>query len=465
MALLRQRSLRFPGKFLWGTASSSHQCEGGNTNNQWFRWERAGRIYTGEQSGRAANWWKQAEADFALAEQMENNALRLGIEWSRVEPSEGVWDSAAIDRYRAMLLDLRRRHMKPMVTLHHFTEPLWFSERGAFSKAENLRYFVRYVKYVVEQLQDLCNFWITINEPNVYAYLGYLFGTWPPGEKNVLLALRTLRNLIQAHVEAFYAIREAQPQAEIGYCLSYRLMDPASPLSPLDRGVAAIQEMFFNWGILQGSESGHFPQPMGMLMQPIARAPAARDFHGVNYYTRDLVRFDLSRPLELFGRRFIRPGSVRNDPSFSGDDTFGEIYPEGIYRVLKSVYKKTRGNKPIYITEFGFSDALDDRRPRAILEHLAMVHRAISEGIPVRGVLHWTLTDNFEWNEGFGVRFGLIELDPRTQERIPRSSASMYGEICRANAITERIVERYAPEAMDSIFGERTSSAHYVKQA
>src|SRR5579871_947323 len=157
MALLRQRSLRFPGKFLWGTASSSHQCEGGNTNNQWFRWERAGRIYTGEQSGRAANWWKQAEADFALAEQMENNALRLGIEWSRVEPSEGVWDSAAIDRYRAMLLDLRRRHMKPMVTLHHFTEPLWFSERGAFSKAENLRYFVRYVKYVVEQLQDLCN--------------------------------------------------------------------------------------------------------------------------------------------------------------------------------------------------------------------------------------------------------------------------------------------------------------------
>lgn len=465
MALLRQRRLRFPGRFLWGTASSSHQCEGGNTNNQWSRWERAGRIYTGEQAGRAANWWQEAEADFALAEQMENNALRLSIEWSRVEPSEGVWDSAAIDRYRAMLLDLRQRHIKPLVTLHHFTDPLWFAERGAFSKPENLRYFVRYAKYIVDQLQDLCNFWITINEPNVYAYLGYLFGTWPPGKKNVLLALHTLRNLIQAHVEAFYAIREVQPQAEIGYCLSYRLMDPASPLSPLDRGVAAIQEMFFNWGILQGSESGHFPQPMGMLMQQIARAAGARDFHGVNYYTRDLVRFDLSRPLELFGRRFIRPGSVRNDPSFSGDDTFGEIYPEGIYRVLKLVYEKTRGNKPIYITEFGFSDALDDRRPRAILEHLAMVHRAISEGIPVRGVLHWTLTDNFEWNEGFGVRFGLIELDPRTQERTPRSSASMYGEICRANAITERIVERYAPEAMDSIFGAQTSSAHYVKQA
>jgi len=453
MALLRQRSLQFPDGFLWGTASSPHQCEGGNTNNQWYRWEQSGRIYTGEHSEQAANWWREAEADFALAEQMENNALRLGIEWSRVEPSEGVWDSAAIDRYRAMLTDLHSRQLKPLVTLHHFSEPLWFTDRGAFTKLENLWYFVRYVTYIVEQLQDLCDFWITINEPNVYAYLGYLFGTWPPGEKNVLVALRTLRNLIQAHVEAFYAIRRVQPQADIGYCLNYRLMDPSSPLSPLDRGTAALQEMFFNWGILQASESGQFPIPLGLFLDPVAHAAGARDYHGVNYYTRDLVRFDLLRPMELFGRRYIRPGSVRNDPSVSGDDTFGEIYPPGIYRVLKSVYQRTRGNKPLYITELGFSDALDDRRPRAILEHLAMVHRAISEGIPVRGLLHWALTDNFEWNEGFGVRFGLVELDPRTQERTPRSSASMYGEICRANAITEGIVERYAPDAMENIFG------------
>jgi beta-glucosidase len=126
----------------------------------------------------------------------------------------------------------------------------------------------------------------------------------------------------------------------------------------------------------------------------------------------------------------------------------------GMYRVLKQIYRRTQGNKPIYITENGFSDVDDSRRPRATLEHLAMIHRAITEGIPVRGYLHWSLVDNFEWNNGWGVRFGLIEVDPRTQRRSPRPSASMFGEICRANAIAEATVERYAPEALEAIFGK-----------
>ncbi|HEV2582448.1 MAG TPA: family 1 glycosylhydrolase, partial [Ktedonobacteraceae bacterium] len=356
MALFRQRGLRFPQGFLWGTASSSHQAEGGNTNNQWYRWEEAGRIYTGEHSGDATNWWRAAEEDFALAEQMENNALRLSIEWSRVEPSEGVWDSAAIDRYRQMLTNLRQRHMKPVVTLHHFTDPLWFVERGAFTRAENIRYFVRYATYVVERLSGLCDFWLTFNEPNVYAYLGYLLGTFPPGEKNVLRGLQVLRNLVQAHVEGFYAINRVQPQAEIGYCLNYRLMDPATPISPLDRFAANVQALFYNWGILQAGETGRFPFPMSALLASIPHAAGARDYHGVNYYTRDMVRFDITIPQEMFGRRFIRPGSVRNDASAGGDDTFGEIYPAGIYRVLKNVYRRTRGNKPLYVTELGFND-------------------------------------------------------------------------------------------------------------
>ena len=452
MALQRgQRILRFPDGFLWGTASSSHQCEGGNSNNQWYRWEQAGRILTGETSGDAANWWHDAERDFALAEQMENNALRLSIEWSRVEPSEGQWNSAAIDRYRQMLTDLHKRHMKPLVTLHHFTDPLWFADRGGFTKIENIRYFTRYVSYVVEQLQDLCDFWITINEPNIYAVLGYLLASYPPGEQDLVRAMHVLRNLMQAHVEAFYAIYRIQPRAEAGYCLHYRLFDPASQLSPLDRAAADLQNIFFNWATLRGAETGKFPFPFNLLLAPIARAAGARDFHGINYYTRDMVRFDPTRPAEMFGRRFALPGAVRNDPGM--DNNFGEIYPAGLYRVLKSVYRRTRGNKPLYVTENGFSDTLDDRRPRAILEHLAMMHHAISEGIPVRGYLHWTLADNFEWTEGWGVRFGLVELDPQTQERTPRISASMFGEICRANAITEAIVAHYVPEALESIFG------------
>ncbi|HJT55080.1 MAG TPA: glycoside hydrolase family 1 protein [Ktedonobacteraceae bacterium] len=445
-----QRALRFPRGFLWGTASSSYQCEGENTNDQWYRWEQQGRILTGEHAGQACDWWHNAESDFEWAEQMENNALRLSIEWSRVEPQEGQWDSGAIDRYRQMLADLHRRHMKPFVTLHHFTDPLWFADRDGFANESNIFYFIRYVTYVVQSLQDLCDFWLTINEPNVYAFLGYDLGSYPPGEQSINRALHVLRNLMQAHVEAFYAIRRVQPQSEIGYCLDYRLFDPASPLSPLDPLVAGVQDTFFNWAALQAAETGRFPFPLNMVLRAIPRASGARDYHGVNYYTRDIVRFDPTRPTEFFGRRYVKPGVVHNDPGLEGN--FGEIYPEGLYRVLKGVYERTRGNKPLYVTENGFSDTLDDRRPRAILEHLAMTHRAIREGVPVRGYFHWTLVDNFEWTEGWGARFGLIELDPYTQERTPRPSASMFGEICRANAITEGIVERYAPEAMDFIF-------------
>ncbi len=451
-----RRGLRFPKNFLWGTASAAYQCEGNNTNSQWYHWEQQGRNLSGEACGKAANWWQAAEVDFELAEQMENNALRLSVEWSRIEPTEGHWDAAALDRYRAMLLDLRRRNIKPMLTLHHFSEPLWFAQRGSFANPANLRFFVRYVRHVVERLRDLCDFWITVNEPNVYAVEGYVLGTFPPGAQNITRGLWVLRNLLQAHVEAFYAIRELQPQAQIGYCLHYRLFDPAFSLSPLDRGAAGMQASLFNWTPLQACERGTFPAPLNLLLAPVHHAAGARDYHGINYYTREMVRFDPTLPAELFGKRFMRPNVLSNDPGL--DNSFGEIYPEGLYRVLHEVYRRTRGNKPLYITENGFNDRRDDRRPRAILEHLTMLHRAIQDGIPVRGYLHWTLVDNFEWNQGWQAHFGLVELNPQTQERYPRRSASMFGEICRANAITEDIVERYAPEALETIFGSKKSS-------
>jgi Beta-glucosidase/6-phospho-beta-glucosidase/beta-galactosidase len=455
MGYAEQRRLSFPKGFLWGTASSSYQSEGGNRQNQWYRWEEQGHILSGERCGQAADWWRRAEEDFALAEQMENSALRLSLEWSRIEPHEGLWDSTAFARYREMLLDLHRRHITPVITLHHFTEPLWFVERGAFARRENVCYFVRYVERVVKELGDLCTFWVTLNEPNIYAFQGYLFGVFPPGERDLGRAFTVLRNLLQAHVEAFYQLRRCSPQAQIGYCLHYRLFDPAHAYSLLDVSAARLQEQFFNWSILQAGESGRFRFPIGSLLADIPGAVGARDYHGVNYYTRDMVRFDPQLPTAAFGRRFVRANVPRNDPGL--DEDFGEIYPYGMYRVLAAVYQRTRGNKPIYITENGFSDRIDDRRPAAILTHLAMVQRAIRQGIPVRGYFHWSLTDNFEWNNGWHVRFGLVEVDPLTQVRVPRRSASMYGEICRANAITEEIVERYAPELAESIFGQATS--------
>jgi beta-glucosidase len=448
--MAKPRILRFPEGFLWGTASSSYQCEGDNKNNQWYRWEQQGHIFTGERCGKAANWWERAESDFARAEQMENNALRLSLEWSRIEPKEGHWDSEALDRYRTMLADLHNRHLKPIVTLHHYTEPQWFAERDGFANEDNIRFFVRYVIHAVQNLHDLCDFWITINELNAYVASGYVLGSYPPGKHDLVCAKRVLRNLVQAHIEAFYAIRCLQPEAQIGYCLDYRLFDPAHTLSPLDHSLARLYETFFSWATLQAGETGRFTFPLDMLIAPIAHAAGARDYHGVNYYTREMVGFDPTIPSEMFVRRFALPGSEYSDPG--RDNNFEEIYPAGLYRVLKSVHRRTRGNKPLYITENGFRDATDTRRPQALLEHLAMVHRAIREGIPVRGYLHWSLVDNFEWTEGWGAHFGLIGMDPLTQERTPRRSSDLFGDICRANAITEDIVERYAPQAMDRLF-------------
>lgn len=445
------RILRFPPGFLWGCATSSYQCEGGNTNNQWYRWEQQGRMFSEESCGAACDWWQRAEVDFDLAEQMENNALRLSLEWSRIEPTEGCWDTSAIDRYRVMLSDLRRRHIIPVVTLHHFTEPLWFVERGGFADAANIAFFVRYVDYVVSQLRDLCDFWVTVNEPNVYAVLGYLLRSFPPGECDLLRTWLVLRNLLQAHVEAFSAICALQPEARIGYCLHYRLFAPARPLCPLDILAANVQEENFNWRALKAAEDGNFSFPMQLVMEPLKKVAGARDYHGINYYTRAKVRFGVMQFGDLFTGRFDRLGALINDPGLKG--TYGgKSYPPGLYRVLREVYRNTRGNKPLYITENGFNDAQDEVRPRAILEHVAQMHRAIQEGIPVRGYLHWTLTDNFEWNAGWRARFGLIELDQQSQKRTPRVSASLFGEICRANAITEEIVERYAPDAVDTIF-------------
>ena len=448
--MAKKRILRFPEGFLWGTASSSYQYEGGNTNNQWYRWEQQGHIRGDGRCGAAAGWWENAESDFARAEQMGNNALRLSIEWSRVEPTEGKWHSDALDRYRAMLTDLRNRDIKPLVTLHHFTEPLWFADRGSFANTENIQYFVRYVTCVVRHLRDLCDFWLTINELNVYTVQGYVLGTYPPGKHSLILAKRVLHNLIQAHVEAFDAIRRLQTEAQIGYCLDYRPFDPANARSPVDCSLSWLYEVFFTWSTLQAGETGSFPFPLSSLIAQIAHAAGARDYHGVNYYTREMVGFDLRSPTTMFVRRSTPPHAVCGDPG--GDTGPEEVYPAGLYRVLKSIYQRTHGNKPLYITENGLRDAADSRRPQALLEHLAMVHRALSEGIPVHGYFHWTLIDDFEWLAGWTTHLGLIEMEPQTQKRIPRPSSLLYGEICRANAITGDIVERYAPQAMNSIF-------------
>ena len=436
-------AFHFPPGFLWGTATASHQVEGDNVLNDWWRWEQEpGRIRDGGRSGRACDWWRNAEADFDRAAALGQNAHRLSVEWSRVEPREGFFDDAALDRYRQMLRALRERGIEPMVTLHHFTNPLWLAEQGGWENPLAVERFERYVTHTVGALRDLCRLWCTINEPNVLAYMGWNEGKWPPGKRDFGLTMQVLRHLMRAHARAYHAIHRIQPEAMVGLAHNMVVFEPARPASPLDRLVTRLHDRMFNRLVLEAATAGR--EPGALVRRALAAMRDTCDFIGLNYYTRRLSAFDRRSPATLFGRTFLNPYGERSD----GD--YGEVYPEGLYRLLKRL---ARYGKPIYITENGIPDADDDRRPRFLIRHLHAMWRAIQQNVPVRGYFHWTLVDNFEWAEGWTLRFGLIEMDPETGERRPRPSAFLYAEVCRANALTAETIARYAPDLLEDMFG------------
>ena len=442
------RALAFPAGFRWGTATSAYQVEGGNTNNDWWAFEQeAGAIWHGDRCGDACGWWRDAEGDLDLMAEMGQNAHRLSVEWSRIEPVEGTFDPSAIRRYRALLDGMRSRGIEPMVTLHHFTTPLWMARQGGWTNRRIIERFRRFVAYVVGALADQVRLWCTINEPAIYASEAYFVGIHAPGRRNVPEALLVLRNMLLAHGAAYQVIHEIQPEASVGLVKNVRLFDPAHPRRLLDRLAAGFVDHVFNEMTLRSVESGRLAIPMSLGGRR-AELTDSLDFIGLNYYTRDLVAFDLGRPSDLFLHRFPTPGAEISDIGREG--TYGEVYPEGLYRALVRV---ARLGKPIYVTEIGLPDADDDQRPRFLLTHLAQVHRAIAEGMPVRGFFHWSLLDNFEWSEGWDLRFGLVAFDPRTGERRMRSSGELYAAICRENAVTQEMIDAYAPGARAQILG------------
>jgi beta-glucosidase len=442
--------LRFPDGFVWGVATAAHQYEGGTTNNQWHAWENQGGIATGERAGLACDWWAHAEDDFDRAQQMGVNGLRLSVEWSRIEPQEGRWDEGALARYHAMLSGLRARGIEPLVTLHHFTNPLWLERMGAFANPRVVPLFARFVARCVETLGDFCDFWCTVNEPNVYASLGYLLGTWPPGHRGDLVALaRVQANLLRAHVAAYHAIHALQPQARVGLAHNIRIFDAARPANPLDRLAANGQDIGFNAAVLDALAHGHVRGPLRLLSGDLSMVRGTCDYIGVNYYSREMVIFDPRRPTVLFGRQFTRPGATLMDRSQSGStgETFGEIYPDGLRRVLLRVAAL---GLPIYVTENGVADATDDRRPPALVRSLVALREAQAQGAPVLGYYHWSLVDNFEWAEGWSARFGLIALDPAAQVRIARPSAGVYARVCQSNALPADLLAEYGGDTASS---------------
>ena len=379
--------LKFPPGFLWGSSTSSYQVEGGIENCDWSKDFPAGK---------ACDHYNRYEEDFDLLKKLNQNTYRFSIEWSRVEPEEGKFDEKEIKHYRQVTSALKKLDIEPFVGLWHWTNPLWIKNKGGWESKKIAYYFSRYAKKIVSSLKNNVKFWITINEPEIYTSSSYVSGIWPPYKKSIFSFISVINNLIKTHKEAYKTIKKIQPDAQVGIATNniyYEALD--DPISHLVKNIVERLDHFYILNKIKNYQ----------------------EFIGLNYYFHNRIK----------GFKFNQ-----NENKIVSDLGW-EVYPEGIYHVLKNLRKY---KKPIYITENGLADAKDKLRKDFIRDHLFWIHKAMEEGIDVKGYFHWSLMDNLEWHKGFEPEFGLIGIDYKTLERKPRPSAFYYAEICKNNSLT-----------------------------
>ena len=433
----------FPDGFQWGTATSSHQVEGDNENNDWWMWEQEpDRILHGHRSGKACNWWGGLwQEDFDRAVETGQNAHRFSLEWSRIEPTPAVWDEAALEVYREMVAGAIERGLKPMVTLNHFSLPIWVSERGGWLAEEIPSWFERFVRKVVKTFVDFEINWITINEPNVLLFESYGSGRFPPGETNIRNWPKVIKHMLQAHAKAYHAIHEIQKEAQVGISHHFRGFLPRNPKNPFDRVSAGLRDTHFNDLFPRAATDGKVRLFHWRFSVP--EAARTQDFIGLNYYTSEASTFNPLRPRTLFEEGAI-PESFEKSPSgLIGND------PEGFFHALRWAHQY---QLPIYVTENGIEDADDLLRPQYLVEHLHKLWKAVSFNWKIKGYFHWSLVDNFEWERGWTQRWGLWELDTANQARKKRTSADLYMEVCRRNSVSSEMVSRYAPNSFSKLY-------------
>lgn len=418
--------MNFPLKpgMLLGTATAATQIEGGDQNNSWYDWYRRGYIKDNASPETATEHLKRWREDLELMSGMGIQCCRFSVEWGRVEPEDGVFDEQAIARCREEIQAMAEQGIKPLLTLHHFSNPMWLEEKGAFAVRDNITYFLRYVHKMVESLGDLVSEYITINEPNVYAFNGYLDGSWPPGKRNPLDLARVLTNLTAAHIEAYGLIRKTRlkmgySDTKVGFANHLRSFSPKDPKNPLHRFWASRAEELFQGNLTRAMCTGHAAFPIGR--HPSIVPGRYCDFHGINYYTRSTV----SGPAN---------GAAEGVPV----NSLGwEIYPQGIVEVCRKAYQLLP--RPIYITENGTCGA-DAFRARYIAEHLEAL---CGSGLPVERYYHRGFCDCWEWTDGTSARFGLVHVEYPSQRRTVKASGEFYRQVIAQGGVSEELYRQY----------------------
>lgn len=387
-----QQTLKFPDGFLWGAATSAYQVEGGITNNDWAVSDRVPK------AGLACDQYHRYEEDFKIAKYLHHSAHRLSLEWSRIEPQEGQFSEEAINHYHRVLKFLKDNGFATFVTLHHFTNPVWFAQKGGWANPSAVKYFSDYTAKVTQSLGHLVDFWITVNEPKLYAGMAFGQGIWPPFVKGLWRSKKVYDQMLIGHNRAYDIIHGYYPQSQVGFAQNIA-WNEAEHKGVLDGLIAKISD----W------------------LTYSALTKTKYDFIGLNHYMYYRVHLALS------WRKYV---NVSSGEKLS--ERGWAIHPNAMYLVLM---KLRQYQKPIYITENGIADSTDRYRGDYIRDYLLAIHRAITDGADVRGYLHWSLLDNFEWEDGYKWKFGLVAVDFKTQKRTIRESAFAYSHICQDNAI------------------------------
>jgi beta-glucosidase len=415
----------FPEGFVLGVSSAATQIEGGCTGHSWNDWYDKGHIKDGSDPAVADDHWNRWREDVDLMADMGIRAARFGVEWSRLVPEEGRPDASAAARYREEIEYMRQKGIDPLLTIHHFTNPMWFENRGGFADKDNLHFFLELTELTVKSFGDLVSNYITVNEPNIYAVCGYMNGAWPPGKKSPADAFQVMSNMAWCHIQAYNMIHAMRrdmgfDDTMVGFANHVRVFDPKNPKNPAHIAAAKAAEWGFQGAVTRASMRGDFIAP---LRSPfIVPMGEYADFIGVNYYSRSTVSG-------------LSDGVRENCPK---NDLGWEIYPEGIVRCTEKLLKVLR--RPVWVTENGTCDTEDAYRARYICEHLKAM---TDSGLPFERYYHWCFCDNFEWLEGESARFGLVHVDYETQKRTVKNSGRFYSEVSAAGGVTEEIYEKY----------------------
>jgi beta-glucosidase len=433
---------------LMGTSWAEFQNSGDILkDSQWNSWQNLDRpgnptIHNGQKTGVACDHWNRYVDDIKLVKDIGFNACRFSVDWSMIEPVQGQCNQAAIDHYHAEIDEMLSQGLIPMITMHHFVHPQWFEALGAFEKIENIELFKNFCIKIFQEFGDKVKLWCTINEPGPFIFQGYINKAFPPGVCNLQKAGEVLRNMLIAHV-LVYRVLKAMPQgqsASIGLVHQYLTFEPYNDWNIIEKAPTYFLNYVFNDVILNFLKTGKFSFKIPMLIPFLASVSITDeikalfpdlqlnnlpygDFIGLNFYSRVVIQ---QVNWNVFGQDAIVPsckqGEVMTDMPYP-------MYAEGIYKAICDVAQL---GLPIYITENGIADAKDDRREQFFKDYLGQVSRALKDGYDIRGWFYWSFMDNFEWNDGYGPRFGLYEVDFDTLERTPRQSVAWLQHVLKA---------------------------------